>query len=111
MVLPGRIELPTSALPRMRSTTELRQHIREVHAAEPRLRRGGGYGGGGEGLSRQGCRGYANAVDKTAADMKAERLAAALRANLLKRKGRERAVAADDLSSPPNSPAPPRSPP
>jgi hypothetical protein len=26
MVLPGRIELPTSALPRMRSTTELRQH-------------------------------------------------------------------------------------
>ena len=25
MVLPGRIELPTSALPRMRSTTELRQ--------------------------------------------------------------------------------------
>ena len=26
VVLPGRIELPTSALPRMRSTTELRQH-------------------------------------------------------------------------------------
>ncbi len=25
-MLPGRIELPTSALPRMRSTTELRQH-------------------------------------------------------------------------------------
>jgi hypothetical protein len=27
MVLPVRIELTTSALPRMRSTTELRQHI------------------------------------------------------------------------------------
>ena len=26
MVLLGRIELPTSALPRMRSTTELQQH-------------------------------------------------------------------------------------
>ena len=26
MVPPGRIELPTSALPRMRSTTELQQH-------------------------------------------------------------------------------------
>ena len=26
MVLPARIELATSALPRMRSTTELRQH-------------------------------------------------------------------------------------
>lgn len=27
MVLPVRIELTTSALPRMRSTTELRQHV------------------------------------------------------------------------------------
>ena len=27
MVLPARIELATSALPRMRSTTELRQHF------------------------------------------------------------------------------------
>ncbi len=107
MVLPGRIELPTSALPRMRSTTELRQHIREVDAGEPRLRRGGGYGGGGEGLSRQGCRGYANTVDKTAADMKAERLAAALRANLLKRKARARETSADNAIPP----APPRSPP
>ena len=30
MVLPVRIELTTSALPRMRSTTELRQHCEEV---------------------------------------------------------------------------------
>ena len=30
MVLPVRIELTTSALPRMRSTTELRQHCQEV---------------------------------------------------------------------------------
>ena len=37
MVLPVRIELTTSALPRMRSTTELRQHF---------VRRGRAYGGG-----------------------------------------------------------------
>ena len=32
MVLPVRIELTTSALPRMRSTTELRQQLEEVRA-------------------------------------------------------------------------------
>src|SRR3954453_12368290 len=37
MVLPVRIELTTSALPRMRSTTELRQHfVRERRAYEGR---------------------------------------------------------------------------
>ncbi len=33
MVLPARIELATSALPRMRSTTELRQHYFQLHLA------------------------------------------------------------------------------
>jgi hypothetical protein len=33
MVLPVRIELTTSALPRMRSTTELRQHYFQLHPA------------------------------------------------------------------------------
>ena len=32
MVPPGRIELPTSALPRMRSTTELRRRVTEEAA-------------------------------------------------------------------------------
>ena len=41
MVLPVRIELTTSALPRMRSTTELRQHR---HLSED----GRGYGQPGE---------------------------------------------------------------
>ena len=36
MVLPVRIELTTSALPRMRSTTELRQHFRLVGGRGPR---------------------------------------------------------------------------
>jgi hypothetical protein len=33
MVLLGRIELPTSALPRMRSTTELQQHTTVISLA------------------------------------------------------------------------------
>ena len=37
MVLPVRIELTTSALPRMRSTTELRQHIGELSAIDAGL--------------------------------------------------------------------------
>ena len=39
MVLPVRIELTTSALPRMRSTTELRQHCQRVAPGEARLER------------------------------------------------------------------------
>ncbi len=35
MVLLGRIELPTSALPRMRSTTELQQHTIPAGPAAP----------------------------------------------------------------------------
>src|SRR6476660_5967437 len=41
MVLPVRIELTTSALPRMRSTTELRQHFvreRRAYGGGPRAR-------------------------------------------------------------------------
>ena len=43
VVLLGRIELPTSALPRMRSTTELQQHttIAPKAAAKDGLDRGG----------------------------------------------------------------------
>ena len=37
MVLLGRIELPTSALPRMRSTTELQQHTIPLAARSPAI--------------------------------------------------------------------------
>ena len=39
LVLPVRIELTTSALPRMRSTTELRQHIRQRRTGRPQEER------------------------------------------------------------------------
>ena len=72
LVLPVRIELTTSALPRMRSTTELRQ---------PALAGSGAYGeegGGGQGR-----------MAKEMSDQD-ERLAAALRDNLKRRKTQTR---------------------
>jgi hypothetical protein len=50
MVLPARIELATSALPRMRSTTELRQHFH--HSAKPCGLRSRAYG-----RARSACQG------------------------------------------------------
>ena len=75
MVLPVRIELTTSALPRMRSTTELRQHVwedgRAYGLAPPRL--------------------STDRWPMPARDPKRdERLAAALRENLRKRKAQAR---------------------
>ncbi len=67
MVLPVRIELTTSALPRMRSTTELRQHCPGT--------------GGPMAVGALGCQG----IGMTNRDKEA-RLAAALRENLRKRK-------------------------
>ena len=53
MVLLGRIELPTSALPRMRSTTELQQHtIPLVSPGHPLLVEAGGRGGQGRAIGR-----------------------------------------------------------
>ena len=103
MVLPVRIELTTSALPRMRSTTELRQHFTifaPCQATEPglwlrtpplsrRLRSpvrfalGDGMTGG--------------------PDDRKERLAQALRDNLRRRKAQARAVTAEP---PPEKPDP-----
>ena len=86
LVLPGRIELPTSALPRMRSTTELRQHGR-----------GSGRIGVDGGVVKERRAGLAQAMaDPTQSDARAARLAAALRANLAKRKARERGEKAVD---------------
>ncbi len=83
MVLPKGIEPLTSALPRMRSTTELRQHIR----GEPRA-----YGRAARDLSRKAM-GQTNDKD--------ERLAAALRENLKRRKAQARGTAKPDLPPPP----------
>ena len=82
MVPPGRIELPTSALPRMRSTTELRRpDLRKRPYSEKRSK--------GQAKSAS----YAAMSDKPPApppkDARAERqeaLARALRANLRRRK-------------------------
>ena len=97
MVLPVRIELTTSALPRMRSTTELLQHFRKKRA----------YDGAPLGLS---TRPFDFAQDMLAAtrraahvaamagkdtdDDRSQRLAAALRENLKRRKAQARQAAA-----------------
>ncbi len=87
MVLPVRIELTTSALPRMRSTTELRQHSAQAACPAPR----------GSGPFAQGCPLVkAKAAGLSPGSMtdaeRQARLAAALRENLRKRKARARAV-------------------
>src|SRR4051812_18962698 len=82
MVLPVRIELTTSALPRMRSTTELRQHFRRSGAPMP------------TGGARQPVAGSArprHVLGMPEKDkQREERLAAALRENLRKRKAQAR---------------------
>ena len=76
MVLPVRIELTTSALPRMRSTTELRQHVGRTAGLWPSL---------GEPSTHAYER---RAMGKD--EDKAKRLAEALRENLRKRKAQSR---------------------
>ena len=79
MVLPVRIELTPSALPRMRSTTELRQHC-------PRARRALGRAA----AACQGARGGSSPKLMAKNGDREERLAAALRENLRKRKAQGR---------------------
>ena len=83
MVLPVRIELTTSALPRMRSTTELRQHIGEPDGGLPgaitRLNEESMW-------TRQGAVRYC----MTMAKPDPAELAAALRENLRRRKAQMR---------------------
>ena len=100
MVLLGRIELPTSALPRMRSTTELQQldHSADRGAADrprqaralaapPRFVNAKGLNGSPPGDTLR-------AMPKTPSDPTREaRLAAQLRANLHRRKAQARAIA------------------
>jgi hypothetical protein len=84
MVLPVRIELTTSALPRMRSTTELRQLIA--------LRERRGYGRSPEIMSS-----WAMAKRD---EEREKRLAAALRENLKRRKAQARVKAGEKGSEP-----------
>ena len=111
MVLPGRIELPTSALPRMRSTTELRQHDHSNHsggfgnpASSGVARAGARYccGSGlcqacvGVGLELRGARGHDSAMAPPEKSLsREERLAAKLRENLRRRKAQARALGND----------------
>ena len=88
MVLPVRIELTTSALPRMRSTTELRQHFvgrtRAYDEAALRLSTRLEDGTSARHLGKM------NPKDKE----RKERLAAALRENLRRRKAQSREISA-----------------
>ena len=86
MVLLGRIELPASPLPRVRSTTELQQRAICRNAGEPM----GGLGAEcqAEGLAFHPLLGSVNAM--TDKDERAKRLAEQLRKNLRRRKGQSR---------------------
>ena len=117
MVLLGRIELPTSALPRMRSTTELQQHTISCEmpdAARGALGAGAPFGGGGRvcqaGLARGGGIGHSTRMTNKVPDEKADRqarLAEQLRANLRRRKAQARAlVAAGDAAAAPKTDLP-----
>jgi hypothetical protein len=95
MVLPVRIELTTSALPRMRSTTELRQHFRGRRA----------YDGAARDLStrveaRPRGRHLAGMTGKD--KEREERLAAALRENLRRRKAQSRQIDAGEKKEKPD---------
>ena len=94
MVLPVRIELTTSALPRMRSTTELRQHF---------VRRGAPYDGRPLALSTRLNHAEPQVILRRMAKEKEreERLAAALRENLRRRKAQMREIGADERKKSP----------
>ena len=102
MVLPARIELATSALPRMRSTTELRQHF---YHFSPAL---SGLESRAYGRARSACQGglrrsaqFAYAATMTSGqDDRKERLAQALRDNLRRRKAQAREGAAESPPAP-----------
>ena len=90
MVLPVRIELTTSALPRMRSTTELRQHFSGDGRA---------YDGAPSAMSTRLARPVpAEHVSGMAGKDKEreKRLTTALRENLKRRKAQTRAIKSDE---------------
>ncbi len=102
MVLLGRIELPTSALPRMRSTTELQQptsaHINR-HATGAALLAVGGL------FVKRGVEIYGklgqnkHVTDPNQPESRNARLAAQLRTNLHRRKAQAREMAQNDAQN------------
>ena len=121
MVLLGRIELPTSALPRMRSTTELQQHTIPIAPDSKAVRGRGALLAGGLGfvnlaLSRRyrlpdlswlrfGGR-NAGMTAKPPQPSREDRLAAKLRENLRRRKAQARELGELEQSEPTLSPIP-----
>ena len=104
MVLPVRIELTTSALPRMRSTTELRQHNvwRRGAASEAGL-----WPWGGPNVKAT-CRlqGKFTKLTRMSDEDRKARLAAALRGNLRRRKAQAReSVASFGAPAQPQNPS------
>ena len=92
MVLLGRIELPTSALPRMRSTTELQQHTIPCARTGQAVRAGARYWLRALALSsaRRDITTRMPMREETAPLSREERLAAKLRENLRRRKEQAR---------------------
>ena len=90
MVLLGRIELPTSALPRMRSTTELQQPTISAYSPAIGGERGRAIAGG---LALCQADGMSQTPPKQSRE---ERLAAQLRANLRRRKEQARELRSED---------------
>jgi hypothetical protein len=108
-VLPVRIELTTSALPRMRSTTELRQLGTSVRARAAGAGRAAYEEGRGRGQPLPTKRAEVKGRMAKEDPARAERLAAALRENLRRRKAQARDEAAPpaDPLSPPAAPSRP----
>ena len=102
MVLLGRIELPTSALPRMRSTTELQQPT--IFANSPGLMVGRRRRAIAGGLGVCQADGVTQPPPKLTRE---DRLAAQLRANLRRRKEQAREMSREDSPSSKSSPADP----
>ena len=94
MVLLGRIELPTSALPRMRSTTELQQHTIPCARTGQAVRAGARYWLRALALSsaRRDITTRMPMREETAPLSREERLAAKLRENLRRRKEQAREI-------------------
>ena len=119
MVLLGRIELPTSALPRMRSTTELQQPTIPAARVIGPTNVGAGPGRGAllaggavfvkrafikPGLHLSSCRGTKPVVSGNPAKPSLEeRLAAKLRENLHRRKAQARASNTKDQGALPKA--------
>ncbi len=118
-MLLGRIELPTSALPRMRSTTELQQPTIPAARVIGPINVGAGPGRGAllagglrfvkqafvrSDLHSDTCRGTQPAMSENPAQpSRQERLAAKLRENLRLRKAQARALASKDQGALPKA--------